>query len=39
MDYGENGSEWLKLQAMEKLLRAREYKKKGYNEIATNSFQ
>jgi hypothetical protein len=23
MDYGENGSEWSKLQAMEKLLRAR----------------
>lgn len=35
---GKLEEDWKKLEAMEKLLRAKEYKKKGLEDIATNSF-
>lgn len=37
-EFGGNNREWTQLQAIEKLSRAREYKKNGYNQIATDSF-
>jgi len=38
VEYGQNSKEWNKLQAIDKFMRAREYKKKGYHSIAINSF-
>ena len=39
LDSEDNSKNWMELEAMEKLLRAKEYKKKGLMEMAMNSFE